>query len=424
MRWMVALTIVPVGFRTLGTELAVADFVAPVGLGWLFLRWSTLRQVHPELGRFARVATLVAALAVASWASIALFVPRVSPVATLLTMGFFLRSLLVAMVILGVVAIDPQRARSLFARTIVLVSLVLSSSAILSGGSIRREFRSDFTNGTVVQVRSTFFGYNLYGQGQVNSYSLYFSLAVAMAVMLAATRSQSAIWRLSAAVSGILSLYVVLQAGSRTGILFLLVYAALVMKRVGKNRVQAMGLPIVLVFTIVAIQAPSLLGLPSILSDRLAGLTAADVGNVEELSNGRLFQARQMMNDLSRSPLVGTGFFDFDLYHAGSLDVEGSPHNQWLGAAHKMGIPAGILYTYFFLLAALRSRTSLMSAALWAGIAACVVIDGVTVPVTAVLLSMIMAIALFAPTDSPEPASQSSDQTARLNQDHFVASGD
>lgn len=69
-------------------------------------------------------------------------------------------------------------------------------------------------------------------------------------------------------------------------------------------------------------------------------------GNTAAASSGRNELNALVIEDLSRSPVFGTAFGDFERFHtsAETIWINSSPHNAYLGPIHKMGLPLGVGY--------------------------------------------------------------------------------
>lgn len=78
--------------------------------------------------------------------------------------------------------------------------------------------------------------------------------------------------------------------------------------------------------------------------------TAADEGDVNDLTSGRLTLVNSAVGDVLDNPLFGVGFTGF---HTGrenfsQLDAQNSsPHDQYLTMVWKPGVPAGLLLIWF-----------------------------------------------------------------------------
>lgn len=193
---------------------------------------------------------------------------------------------------------------------------------------------------------------NVAGEGQVNTWG---SMLLAIVVIqLMAVQEQAWLTRVSRLVAlsnvvlGILLISGSQSRGNSAAAIVVILLAGL-RRREDSTRVR--------VFAVLAI-LPLVLGAVTVASQQsriVAELDRIATGEAA-LFRGRDDRVQAMLEDVASSPLVGTAFRDFEWSASvrGSELASSSPHNQWLGAAHKLGIPLAVAYLAFLASAAKR----------------------------------------------------------------------
>lgn len=391
-RWLVVLACIPVGYRIGGIEFSMMDVCIPPLCLWVLLSWDTIVAHLAKATEFLKRTVLVLLAALVAWAVVGIFAPHLSVFSTGLTAGYFLRSNIFVLPAVVVIGLSPERNYRFFLTAIAAIVAIFTIPMLRLGSSVRREFFSDVVDGIVVQMNGSFLGLPLFGLGQVNTFAVLVAIGACAAFLCGIDSRSSVLVRSISIAVAFASSVVCLQSGSRSGVLVLAAFGTLTLRRLAKR-------PSHFVLTIgffflgtLAVLSPSTLGLPSLTSERLQErLSVSQLSNIDAFSSGRSHIYARVMSDLFRSPIVGTGFGDFDLFHSTETLLD-SPHNQWLGAFHKMGLLGGIPYVLliWWLLKAIPSSS--IKDAVLAGLASTLVLDSLTVPVVAPSLLVLIAV--------------------------------
>lgn len=404
---LVALGLLPVSVRLPVAEITGADLAMPGLVVWATSRWRLARAFQPELRAAMQHAVVVLFVAVCAWLAVPIVVARIDAQASFFAMLFFLRSFILVLPILVLASLSPKFGQRIANWMIASITSLVSIPLLLSGNRIRVEYFSDQINGFVVALNGDFLGLPLFGLGQINTYALWLAVGACCASVISFDQKERVWARALSGVGAISSAYIVFQSGSRTGVLVFACFAVLLTRSLARTRVGFAIVCLVFVVSSAVVVSPRTFGIPALVSDRtLERLSVSDESTLDELSNGRLFILTTLVADTIRSPIVGTGFNDFELFHASDPDLHGSPHNQWFGAFHKMGIVGGIAYASFFKRLVFVRRAKLRrltprNLAL-AGLSSTFVLDALTVPITAMMLALLIGLAWVASLDEAE----------------------
>ena len=133
-----------------------------------------------------------------------------------------------------------------------------------------------------------------------------------------------------------------------------------------------------------------------------ATLNVLASGSFTEATSGRDQLARIMLDDIYRSPVVGTAFGDFNRFHPSSsfLWRNSSPHNTYLGALHKGGFLVGLGFLALIIFSLPWSRQNVFpgAAALQTPLAVALavglypVLDALTTPVLATTILVVAGV--------------------------------
>lgn len=324
--WLVLASLLPIGLvpgSPLSLYHAVAIPLAAIGLG--------------IAGRVA-VAAVVwssAAFAIGLYGAVAMFGASLAPVWS--AVHFIAPYLVLA----GAAAV-PDRDRLL--RAMVGLSSVLTAvtwlTTIVSGRpTLSVDGGRRFVLGQVIPI--------FVADAQVNNWgSILVAGALASALVLWKPVAVSMRTKFVAILNSIAVAGVIAISGSRTTTFVAGLIASVVVLQVARGRVQLARRHRTLLSLFVALLLLPLLAmtLQSTLGNvRVrATLEAVQEGDYDQPFAGRDERLLAMAEDIMRDPLLGTSFRGFAVRHPEFADS--SPHNQWVGAAHKVGVPMAIVY--------------------------------------------------------------------------------
>ena len=332
-----------VGVPVVVGEVAGVD-VSPADLACLTAL--PLAFVAPKGGPAARLA-IAMALSLAAILFVQIFVDGRGNIRPFFSLLFFFRPYLVFFAGYTLVRTAAE-FRSLF-RTLVLVYAAVTM--IVAGGAL--------ASGTAPfawpHCELKLLGLPLYGHFGINALSVQLVSMLALMYVLVFYREGSTVapGLLLATPAGLLG-YCVLVSHSRQAILGLAAFVGMALAdAAGMSSARKLVLSAALLTATLVVAANS----EQLSADMEAAWAnklerdarAVETGDWVGYSAGRLAMYRDELEDLARNPLVGTGFRGFWLYHEHDYDdpVGLSPHQQYLGAAWKMGIPAALFYFAF-----------------------------------------------------------------------------
>lgn len=256
---------------------------------------------------------------------------------------------------------DPRRAVDRVLGLVSLGLIVLTAMAAL-GWFLEGQLVSGTQNNTGGGVTgftagSWAYPVKLYGYGQVNVTATLMALA-APVFAYRAMRTRAIFVRLLWLACIPVPVWLVINSGSRgavvtVGLFFALLFLA------ARRSVSAISLPklfVTLALSLLVIsQAQAILDASPKYSRTITQLSEGETGAV---TSGRDQINALSLDDIARSPIVGSAFGDFERFHtfADTPWVNSSPHNTYLGAVQKMGIPLGLGYFILMLRTLPRER--------------------------------------------------------------------
>lgn len=320
------LALVPLGMPVAGRPVALYHVLAvPLALG----ATSRLHRVNRRILSFCAVAIGIALLGALLTAD--------GSIAPLLSAYHFVAPYLVLVAFLSV---SDIRRFLLYASSIgAVVSAATFLGFVLSGRMVLS------VDGSVRYSIAEYFPF-LAGNAQVNSWSAMLVASSLVSALALEYRRCTGRYRWFALAGLILPFLVISLSGSRANMFALAIVGVSIFARVisggfikfRRNRLRSQLIAIGLSF-LVALSFSN-----GVQEDPRVRLTieSAGTGDFSSQFAGRDTRLAAMAEDLAMSPVIGTAFRDFSSRPA----LEGSsPHNQWVGSMHKVGIPLGILYS-------------------------------------------------------------------------------
>ena len=349
---VVVVLIVLVGVLPFGFDLGFSFEVSPADVcAILLFPYVAIGITQTPLFRWFAFIVLASFIVIVLWA----LWSGTSAQPPLLSMAFFFKPWVFFFAAYKYVANSPswQLSALLLLRIAAWAQVVLLAViylAWLDTGFLTIETRTDFGLGT-----TSFTGgiwdrpLALYGYGQVNTIAGLVALSIPL--FLHRVFQCRALMKLFWLALVPAAWNVILQSGSRGAIVACVTFLVVALVSRGSTSgtmsyLQRLVVAIVLAI-IIASQGAAILAL----SPKYAKtVQAIRDGQAAEVSSGRDRLAWLMLSDLKQSPVVGTGFGDFRRFHTerDTMWIDSSPHNAYLGALHKMGIPIG--FSYLFLL--------------------------------------------------------------------------
>lgn len=340
--------VLPFGFN-LGFpfEVSPADVVAI-----LLFPYVAIGITQTPLFRWFALIVLASFVVIVAWA----LWSGTSAQGPLLSMAFFFKPWVFFFAAYKYVASSPSwQLSALFLLRIAAWAQVVLLGVIylawLDTGFLTVEARTELGLGTTSFTGGVWGrALELYGYGQVNVTAGLLSLSIPLFLHRASQcrAFMKLFW--CALVPAVW--IVILQSGSRGAIVACVTFLVVALVSRGSSSgtmsyLQRLVVAIVLAL-IFATQGAAILALSPKYSKTVQAIRE---GQAADVASGRDRLAWLMLSDLKRSPVVGTGFGDFQRFHTAkdTMWVESSPHNTYLGAVHKMGVPIGLSYLLLLL---------------------------------------------------------------------------
>ena len=326
-----ALLALPVALYNYGNSgVVLADVVSVIG-ALLFLR-----RFHTYEAFF------LAGAAVLGFAAIVLSLGNegMAPLRQIGSWIFFFKPCLAYFCALFVIRTedDARRFFGSFSLVAWLVLISLFSTIIYSHGGL---VRSDS------EINGSVFGLPPFGAFGVNSLATFFAVCsfIGFLAWIIETKRKLKLLHLTGAF-GFACLTVF--SLSREAILGLLVMYIFFMSSMFSKR------PVSVFFLMVIVISGLLASLPwlersQLFDVKLAQIrTGLELGDWDYLSSGRLRLYTAALHRIAENPFGGTAFLGFDAALQGIFEIESveglSPHNQYITAGWKMGIPGALFY--------------------------------------------------------------------------------
>lgn len=322
-------------------SLAPADFVAALLLPYVLLS----RHKSPD-GKLVLAGIYLSGIGILIFA---LSSPNLYPV---LTAAFFWKSWIIYLAaykwVVSAHDLHAQVMKLLKGVGVAIwIALTMTTMAWLQSGMlIRYSTRPDgttvlgYTAGTWDQP------IQLYGWGQVNNTGALF--VVGLAIFVTLTIGGRGMTRLLGASGTAMAMVVIAPSGSRGSLVAALLFiAAAFATRFFQGRNVSVG-AIVALGLIVAVTAVML---PQVIAETPKYLATLDAltspNSTRDVTHGRGDLVGLMIEDIRRSPILGTAFGDFARFrpNAPADLVSASPHNTYLGPFHKGGLLIGLVYS-------------------------------------------------------------------------------
>lgn len=336
-------SLLPIGINSgLPFQLSPADVLLPLASPIVFFLLP-----RPATFRLLLLTALASVFIVLVWA----ILDDAHSIPSIQSWLFFWKSWVAALLAYGLVARSPRPVHSIH-RILGFVawSMVLLVTLALAGWVRTGQVLSSATSAGGIDVTgfsagSWDFPISLYGYGQVNVTASLLALAgpiLAYRAMCTIRVSQRIFWLAWIPASW----WLVVNSGSRGAVVTAGLFVALLplASEVHVARVSVAKLALTLGLAgIVLTQGQVILEASPKYAQTMQDLSRGDASAV---TSGRAEINALSMDDIQRSPLVGTAFGDFYRFHT-SMDtqwVNMSPHNTLIGPLHKMGIPLGLAY--------------------------------------------------------------------------------
>ena len=326
-----ALLALPVALYTYGNSgLVLADVVSVIGVLAFLRRFHTFE------------AFCLACAVVLGFAAIVMSLSDngMAPLRQIGSLIFFFKPCLAYFCALLVIRTEDD-ARNFFASFSLVAWLVLISlfaTIIYSHGGL---VRSDS------EINGSVFGLPPFGAYGVNSLATYFAVCSFIAFLALSIEKK---WKLKLLhLSGAFGFAcLTVFSVSREAILGLIVMYTFLMLSMFTKR------PASVLFLIVIGIGSLLASLPWLEKSQLFDVklaqirTGLELGDWDYLSSGRLRLYTAALHRIAENPFGGTAFLGFDAALQGIFEIESveglSPHNQYITAGWKMGIPGALFY--------------------------------------------------------------------------------
>lgn len=302
---------------------------------------------RPRIFRLYLFLTLTSLVAVLAWG----VVDGSKAIDSIQSWLFFWKSWMAAFLAYGLIMRSRDRTRSVH-RVLGFVTLGLMTMIImtLAGWALTGTLVTGTQVGSGILVTGFSAGawdlpIQLYGHGQVNVSASFLALGGPV-FAYRATRAHSVFAKFFWILWIPVSWWLIINSGSRGALVTAGLFMALLFlaseRGLAGISVGKLTLTIALSFLVLS-QSQLILDASPKYSRTIAELQA---GNTETVTSGRDEINALSVEDILRSPLVGTAFGDFGRFHtaADTPWVSSSPHNTFLGAVHKLGIPLGVGY--------------------------------------------------------------------------------
>lgn len=411
----------PASIFVVGVDVTVSDLLTPL----LILAMATTSSLDFVTRRDMTRSAIVLWFALTTWGLALIFHAHLDGFASFLALAVFLKSFaIIAPVITLVRRFNLTKESVLLALSWSGFVVVLPIYAGL--GSARARYFDEQLGTYFVSIDSSYIGLDLFASGQVNLFSYWLGVgACAGFIYWSNGEGSSAMRRATLGVSLAIALILV-QTGSRTGLMLLAAFAILEIAVRRRSAVSTAGMLMTISIAVVLISWPTLFGFTDLISERVKNrLAFSEVGNIDRFSSGRAQFVNEMLLDIARSPIFGTGFSDFELFPR--TQKLGSPHNQWIGAFHKMGILGGCVYMRAVFQLAFGARVHSRAPSVRNLIVACfvtaLVLDSLTAPVTAIQIALLMGLNRAASEPPIHTEQPNSTGSTAVNPDAAIAPG-
>lgn len=243
--------------------------------------------------------------------------------------------------------------RTMAIMILVLVLSVIFSIAIFHGFLVRAES----------EINGSFFGLPLFGSYGVNSLAAFYVLLSFICLALYSLgSSSSSVFRFTVFIAFLGSIYLVFGSLSRmavAGTIPILFYAWKELRN--DVRLISIGFVCLLGISIFVSGVPTDgVGFSGAKADQIK--KGVEQGDLDYISSGRLTLYSIALQEVARNPIMGTYFGGYQTHVssiAGFDTVVGlSPHNQYITAIWKMGVPGALMYFLFLYMIFLKIRSS------------------------------------------------------------------
>lgn len=338
----------PIGIGVgLPFELSPADVLLP-----LCLPYALTTRPLPRVGVLLGWISLWSLLIVLGWG---LFTDT-SVLAQIGTWAFFYKSWIALILAYAVVrrSSDPRDSFNWIIKALgtvqVITMLMLLAGWGVTGHLVTGSLTDNGLNVTGFTAGIWEYPVRIYGFGQVNATANLMTLAGPIMAYLAA-ESKLPIVRLFWLAWIPISWWLILNSGSRGALITAGLFVAALPLAPGA-KIGSISVPKLLLALVIGVgvisQAPMIVDTSPKYAKTLQEFNS---GNASETASGRTQLNELTIDDVKRSPLVGTAFGDYQRFHSSQNSewVNSSPHNTYAGPFLKGGIPVGVAYLILLL---------------------------------------------------------------------------